>query len=548
MTEHQIFGPPGCGKTVYASRQIRRAAEAYGADRVMACSFTKAAAVELATKEVDGAKIPIPKAMIGTLHSLCYRALDAPALAEAQTGDFSEKHPEYRLSGLSKPDLDDLGAGAEGGDATSSDGLLSQYQLLRARCVGREVWPLTVLGFAQSWERWKDSCGAMDFTDLIEYAPDRPPGEPRVLFVDEAQDMSALQFRLVRKWAAAIDRAVLLADDDQTIFSFTGADPASLLDADIPPENRIVLKQSYRLPRAVHRYATAWIEQVSRRQAKEFLPRDAEGEVRASEASLRAPGREIEEIQAAVERGQSVMVLASCGYMLRGWIQALREAGIPYGNPYRPARGDWNPLSRREGGTAQRVGSFAASEGGRPSWTLWNLAQWTALVQVEGVLKRGAKAEIERLAEDRPGYRPSAAEISERWLTPEAASATVLATANWPTPAAMDWLAEHTVKPRQAPVNYAASIVRKAIAEARDARVALTTAPLVTVGTCHSTKGAEADVVYLAPDLSPQAAEQWHRGALGRDEVRRVLYVGMTRARERLVLLRPMGRLAVQLV
>ena len=48
-------------------------------------------------------------------------------------------------------------------------------------------------------------------------------------------------------------------------------------------------------------------------------------------------------------------------------------------------------------------------------------------------------------------------------------------------------------------------------------------------------KGGEADVVYLFPDISPQSYEGIQRGVEGRDAVIRQFYVGMTRAREELV-------------
>lgn len=58
-------------------------------------------------------------------------------------------------------------------------------------------------------------------------------------------------------------------------------------------------------------------------------------------------------------------------------------------------------------------------------------------------------------------------------------------------------------------------------------------APRLWVGTIHSVKGAEADVVYLWPDISYAATRD------DPDAVRRVFYVGMTRAREKVVLCAP---------
>jgi superfamily I DNA/RNA helicase len=58
--------------------------------------------------------------------------------------------------------------------------------------------------------------------------------------------------------------------------------------------------------------------------------------------------------------------------------------------------------------------------------------------------------------------------------------------------------------------------------------------PKVVVGTIHSVKGGQADVVYLFPDLSQAGDAQYNRGGAARDSAIRVFYVGLTRARETL--------------
>ena len=63
---------------------------------------------------------------------------------------------------------------------------------------------------------------------------------------------------------------------------------------------------------------------------------------------------------------------------------------------------------------------------------------------------------------------------------------------------------------------------------------ALLEAPQVMVGTIHSVKGGQADVVYLFPDLSQAADAQYGRGGVDRDSVVRLFYVGATRAYEQL--------------
>jgi superfamily I DNA/RNA helicase len=67
----------------------------------------------------------------------------------------------------------------------------------------------------------------------------------------------------------------------------------------------------------------------------------------------------------------------------------------------------------------------------------------------------------------------------------------------------------------------------------------------VIVGTIHSVKGGQADVVYLFPDLSPAGDGQYRRGGSQRDSVIRQFYVGATRARETLCLCSPESGAAI---
>ena len=85
------------------------------------------------------------------------------------------------------------------------------------------------------------------------------PKNPSVIFADEAQDLNRMQLSLVRKWGRHAEYFIVAGDDDQTIYSFTGATPEAILDPDIPDDHKIILKQSYRVPRAVHRLAEGLI-------------------------------------------------------------------------------------------------------------------------------------------------------------------------------------------------------------------------------------------------------------------------------------------------
>ncbi len=106
------------------------------------------------------------------------------------------------------------------------------------------------------------------------------------------------------------------------------------------------------------------------------------------------------------------------------------------------------------------------------------------------------------------------------------------------TPEALDALARGDVEwfRRNVRARYRTRVLDYAIhVSSRFGRSALTDPPRITIGTIHSVKGGEADVVYLFPDLSPAGIEQYRRPE-GRASIIRTFFVGMTRARSELVL------------
>ena len=434
MTEYRLHGPPGTGKTrALATKWVPKAVEKFGPNRVVICSLTRTAAAEIATRD-----LPIPDQNVGTLHALAFRSLSRPKIAEGEIARWNEIESSFKLSG-GKPSMD--GPDMRSEKRGRGDELMALAQVYRHNRTPRSEWRHDVASFQRRWEDWMDSAGLVDFTGLMEKALDGvsyAPGNPDVFIVDEAQDCSVLELALVRKWNSQASYAVLAGDGDQAIYGWRGGSARAFLSPDIPKENNYHLTQSYRVPEAVHALASKWIDKASYRYAVDYEPRNEAGSLEYSQGNGRHVAPLLAEAVADLERGKSVMILATCSFMLRPAIAALRSAGVPFHNPHRSTHGAWNPLR----GGAQRLLAYL-----RPDPNVY-----------------GDEARI--------------------W--------------NWGE--------------------------------------ALRDEPRLTVGSIHSVKGAQADTVILLPDISPSGMKEWSKPGDAKDGIIRTFYVGMTRAKERLIL------------
>jgi hypothetical protein len=292
-----------------------------------------------------------------------------------------------------------------------------------------------------------------------------------------------------------------------------------------------VLSQSYRIPRAVHTAAVRWVEGMSRRMPKEYQPRDADGLVEQLPITYKYLAPLKDQLDEWMDAGKSVAFLASCSFFVDPVKHQLREWGIAFHNPYRTQRGDWNPLTGRAGtvSAADRLLAFRQVADVGRWWTYRDLWHWAAALEADTVFARGAKTAMRRKAEDEStaGVAVETADL-EAWMPSEE-------TATAATAGDADWLLSHVLKTYEKPMGYAGRVLQARGAAALRAR------PLVSLGTIHSYKGGEADVVVLFPDLSPAGYREWTTPGDAQDSVRRMMYVGMTRAREALYWAQPCG-------
>lgn len=497
MKSLKIYGPPGTGKTWTLLQHFERELKQAKPDKVGFVTFTRAARLEaLSRASLPEAELPYVK----TLHASCYKLLNTHQDELVMRDDIREfgKTIGVHLTGY-MPDLFSLETTTEVyQQPTKADRLLQLNHLGRHRGLmlketlkdaPQELDYKYAVWFTKAYREWKTANGKMDYTDLLtEYLSRGPTVDLDVLFVDEAQDLSWLQWQVVRKLSAGCQRLYICGDDDQTIFRFAGAH-ASLFNLE-PADEVVVLPQSYRIPRAVHELSQRIIHRVRVRQEKEFRPRDVEGEVRPI-------GRlDISHLHAA-----STLVLFRNHHRGAALACQLEDLGIPFEGlnaslssaDIRGTLAGWDKISRHEPLQLTEARAVVAST-------------------VNGLLEDGATEKV----------KVATGEFSATALLRSAALQ-------------MPWWRVAAKLPR---LSYLQRVVAKhGFAKALK--------PQINLLSIHQSKGREASTVVLDLELARRTYEGY-MGA-GVDDEHRVFYVGVTRAKDRLLTLLPSDSMHYQL-
>lgn len=552
-----IVGPPGTGKTTFLGKQVRSIVDRFFSGHypwgspVIVCSLTRAAAAE-----VVGRDLPLERSAIGTLHSFGYRLIGAPPMVgKSHIEAWNESQPwvltgESYQSSDSNPEWEPTERPTH---ETPGDQLLTSVDLLRHRCVPQEFWSKDELEFFYAWTSFKQEHGVVDFTDMIEQAlrvRSAAPGNPWVLLVDEAQDLSELEYRLVKMWGEYASAVMLVGDPWQSLYTWRGAHPELFRDPEVPPERRRVLSQSYRVPAKILAVSVGWVSQhLSDYQPIEYSPRtvdakdwtDGVGEVDECESTLRSVVQALDEVEDFLARGLTCMFQASCSYMLTTIVRAMRDRGLPFANPWRRTRADWNPLGKRSGiSITERALSFLSCRISRHDerrpWTILDFVLWAEVLRTKGAMRPGAKQVLKAFREDeaRHGEYITHDDVMRVFTEEHDTFLSAAWGGSLKDRELIEWWASRLLA---APAKSAEYLTQVVLTRGVSS---LAETPRLYVGTIHSFKGSEADVVYVFPDLSAAAYRQWIRGeGPERDEIVRLFYVAMTRAKRRLVICRP---------
>ncbi len=331
---------------------------------------------------------------------------------------------------------------------------------------------------------------------------------------------------------------MMAGDDDQCLYRFKGATPDAFLNPPIPDDHKRFLPKSYRLPRLVHGLAEEWISKVKVREPKKYEPRAVEGFIGFdTRMSWQNTAPIVSFIDKMLQKSSGdVMILGACSYMLQPIVKHLRAEGIPFHNPYRTKRGDWNPLRRsgRDGVVTSSDRLLAYLRPDDLTWgdksSMWlgsDLKKWIPLLESKRALKKGAKSKLEDLPDDQEIEVSKLVKIFNEEVFPDFL---------FEDEKRLMVLWENMLKVKRKTMEFPICVARKYTGKM------LSEDPRVVVGTIHSVKGAEAETVILFPDLSNSGATEWLdiQGG-GRDSIIRQFYVAITRTKHTLIICNPIS-------
>ena len=421
-----------------------------------------------------------------TLHSLAFRCLGINKSEMMQDENYKEFGKTCGLQIATEND-------ADGFVSRADNAILNEINLARIKGLDLKAHynqsSLDIEWFhfeyvERAYRQYKGENGLLDFTDLLEMIVQEPYPLPRLdaLIVDESQDLSRLQWQLVKELAKRATRVYLAGDDDQAIYNWAGADVDSFLT--YPGEVK-VLNKSYRIPAKVHVLAERVVRRIHHRQPKEWSSRDEEG-------SIQTYGHFS---QVNMTEGEW-LVMAAANYMLDDMPEWLKSQGL---------------LFERHGHRSIGEKVLSAVYG-------WEMLRKGAEVPLSVVKIVYSYLDTALIAK---GYRtmPQAPEDRMYSIKDLHAKWGLLTEGIW-----HEVLTKISVSQRE----YIIALLRRG--------VKLNAAPKIKLSTIHGAKGGEADNVLLLTDLSTKFAKSYDTNP---DDINRLLYVGITRTRNVLHLVLP---------
>ncbi len=526
----KIFGIPGAGKTTRLLTELGEIISSGGSiDSVCFVTFSKSAGLEIKRGVSEKFGVEFNQLLFyGTIHSICNRLLgwDLKGGNQHLASD-NDKADYLSQYGLTYP----INNSAFGGlpETSISEEYISQISdeekifavinLCNNRLIPLKNWKQTEVFFddidpsyiyeiCKGWKEYKWEKGLVDFDDmLIESVSQSLTLPVETLFVDEFQDLTPLLYKVFSCWSKDMENVIVAGDDDQTIYTWAGASPSFLLKLDAEEE---MLSNSHRVPSDILVKAEALISTVENRQSKEFHACNPGGEF----IHLTSPSFDSLLKYLPVDPAKSVYFLFRTNYLANIFCESYL---VPYGIPFTKLK----PRLRMP-----------------DVWTKRLVDIRNALVNIQQE-KMLTCSEVKRLIKILPScskgnYDGYVRYGRKTWFKKENKKNewTVRDILN-------DLLVKLPIWNDRIVLRKIGSDLQQKAYTANMQQSYYQASPFkIKVGTLHSAKGLEADVVYVFNNHSKAIEEHLlENGQSAINAEKRLFYVGITRARETCVLI-----------
>ena len=347
-----VLAGAGSGKTrVLTARAARLIHDGLHPARLLAVTFTNKAAGEMRARIEGLIQRPTRGLWIGTFHSIAARLLriEAPHTSRTRNYTIYDEDDSIRtvrdvMSSLGHDPKRWAPRAVRRRISSARNGLVGPAEFTADAF---DPFAKIVAAVYPAYERELERRNAYDFDDLLFETVGLLEGNDDVraryadrfrhVLVDEYQDTNHAQYRIVRALAATHRNLCVVGDDDQAVYGWRGADIRNILDfeADFPGAHVVRLERNYRSTGAILEVANAVISQNLARKPKRLRAQRELGEpiqlVRCADERDEATwvASRIEEERAA-RAPNEFAVLYRTNAQSRAFEEAFRRAGIAY--------------------------------------------------------------------------------------------------------------------------------------------------------------------------------------------------------------------------